>query len=105
MKMQTQIPHDIESAIRDKVACGDYRPVDANIGPVTGAEWLALIEDEAEIQDDNAQNNHGNDATVFTAYAATLRTLAGVLRDEGFEPVKFHWQESPCSTEEDPGEN
>ena len=40
--MNTIIPNDIEGDIRDKVACGDYRPIDADLGPVNGNEWLAL---------------------------------------------------------------
>lgn len=92
--MRLIIPVDIEDAIRDKVACGDYRPVDSNTGPVNGDEWLALLEDEAEIQDDNEINNHGADAETFAKYAIKLRALATQLRAEGFSPICFHWQGS-----------
>jgi len=95
--MKTQIPVDIESDLRDKVACGDYRPVNADTGPTTDAEWLALIEDEIEIQEDNVQNNRGNDAAVFQAYADALKRLAKEIRAEGVLPVKFHWEDSSAA--------
>ncbi len=90
--MTTKIPESVKSNIRDKVACGDYRPVSSDTGPITGGEWLALFEDEAEMQEDNARENHGNDSNVFELYAKELRRLAAELREEGYTPIKFHWE-------------
>jgi hypothetical protein len=98
--MKTVIPERIASDICDKVASGDYRPVDAEKGPQTGPEWLALIEDEAVMQESSADTwkepwlvkQDAEQSKRHADFAKELREVASQLRSEGFEPVKFHWE-------------
>lgn len=86
--MKTKIPDFIERGIRDKVASGDYSPINSELGPISGSEWLALIEDEAE---HNEENPSGQNEHIFAVYAGKLRAVAEELRSEGFKPIVFHW--------------
>jgi hypothetical protein len=94
--MKTSVPDDIDNFLRDKSACGDYHPVDNETGPVSGPEWLALAEDEAEVQLDvgHLDKRDGDLQTVMVRerFAQRLKKFAAALRKEGFKPVKFHWE-------------
>lgn len=93
------IDDDTEGFLRDKCACGDYRPVSDELGPQTPQEWLALIEDEAVVQGDNLHANlpvkkadDAEFAVICDSFRDALQKLAAELRAKGVEPVKFHWQ-------------
>ena len=90
--MLTVIPADVKQQIREAVASGDFRPIEVG-GPHTAREWLAMIEYEAQFQEDQVSSSETKqEKAERREYAATLRNLAAKVRGEGFKPIKFHWE-------------
>jgi len=67
------------SMARDRAACGNF-PL-----PETPGVYLFWFEDEAEIQEAQAET-YPDEAEQRLQYAAVLREAAGRLRDLGYEP-------------------
>lgn len=76
----------VKSMAEDRAACGGWPK------PVTVADYLMWIEDEAEVQDDQAKEADSPDEiTERTVYAAALQEVAKKLRDQGFRPSAAPW--------------
>lgn len=69
----------LKSMAEDRAACGNFLPT------ATPASFLFWFEDEAEIQEAQAET-YPDEAEKRRQYATVLREVAGRLRDLGYEP-------------------
>lgn len=67
------------SMAEDRAACSNFLP------PTTPASFLFWFEDEAEIQEAQAET-YPDETEKRLQYATVLREVAGRLRDLGYEP-------------------
>jgi len=82
-----RIPADIRAVIRDRAVCGGW------LAPVTQAEWLAWLLDEARLQTEQAEAAlEAEERQVRLKCLAALNAVITQLTHAGVLPVSLPWQ-------------
>lgn len=100
--MRTIIPPQIRELLCDVAATDDLSPISPDYGPQTPCEWAAIALYEAEHLERLAEQPEIGEEfqEEHRATAEDLRWLAHLLEEEGYRPVRLHFEEEGVTHDE-----